>query len=192
VREAVLQAALDELVLHGYGEFRIERVAERANVHKTTVYRQWGDRTALAKDAMTQWQRDQTASIDTGSWEGDLRALCQELASLEGSEVTRALLRTLVVANVVDAELTEAMHEQWAPDSAVLVEPILRAQQRGEVDPELDPQLIIEMITGPLVQRVIVMARPIDAAFVDGLVTVILAGTASRRAARRRLRPVRA
>ena len=36
-----MAAALDELIEFGYAEFRIERVAERAKVHKTTVYRRW-------------------------------------------------------------------------------------------------------------------------------------------------------
>jgi len=181
VRRAVLGAALDELIEFGYGEFRIERVAERANVHKTTLYRQWGTRTALAKEAIADWQREQLEPIDTGSWESDVCALCQELAALESSPISQALLRTLVVANVVDPELTSTLHELWARDAYVLQDPIRRAQARGEVDPTLVPQHVIEMITGPLLQRVIVTAMPIDDDFVETIVSVVVAGTAPRK-----------
>ena len=44
VRSAVLMAALDALADGGYGSFTCEAVAERAGVHKTTVYRRWGKR----------------------------------------------------------------------------------------------------------------------------------------------------
>lgn len=188
-----MAAALEELIEFGYAEFRIERVADRAKVHKTTVYRQWGTPTALAKEAMATWQRDQLAVIDTGSWATDVRALCEQLAALEASPVAQALMRTLVVANVMDPELTQALHDLWARDADVLQDPIRRAQARGEVASHLSPQHVIEMITGPLVQRAIVTAMPIDKDFIEALTSVVVAGTAAaekpastRRAPRRR------
>jgi AcrR family transcriptional regulator len=188
VRRAVLRATRDELVEYGYAEFRIERVAERAKVHKTTLYRQWGTPTALVKEAIGDWERAQYASIDTGSWATDLEALCHALAAMQSSPITWALLRTIVVANVIDPELTETLHEVWERDAATLREPIVRAQRNGEVARHIDPSTVIEMITGPMVQRAIVMARPIDDAFVDALVATILAGTAPR-PRRRRAKP---
>ena len=189
----MLEAALEELVEFGYGEFRIDRVAERAKVHKTTLYRQWGTRTALAKDAIAGWQREHLEPVDTGSWETDLRALCQEFVAIEASPIWKALLRTLVIANVEDPELTATLHEVWARDAYVLQDPIRRAQARGEVDPDLLPQHVVEMIIGPLTQRAIVTAMPIDDEFIEAMVAVVGAGTApqpkpARKASRRTTR----
>src|ERR1700733_10967412 len=50
-RQAILQAALDELGEVGYGTFRIESVAARAGVGKSTIYRHWPDKLALIADA---------------------------------------------------------------------------------------------------------------------------------------------
>ena len=50
-RQVILQAALDELGEVGYGTFRIESVAARAGVGKSTIYRHWTDKLALIADA---------------------------------------------------------------------------------------------------------------------------------------------
>ena len=51
-RRAVLEAALDLLTEHGYGEVTIEAVAARSGVAKSTIYRHWpGGRPDLVRDA---------------------------------------------------------------------------------------------------------------------------------------------
>ena len=44
-------ATLEELALVGYGALRVEDVAARAAVNKTTVYRRWPEKVALVRDA---------------------------------------------------------------------------------------------------------------------------------------------
>ena len=53
VRANVLAATLAELAEAGYAALTVEAVADRAGVHKTTVYRRWRDREALVIDALT-------------------------------------------------------------------------------------------------------------------------------------------
>src|SRR5438046_812736 len=43
VRRRVLDAALAQLVQHGYDSLSVDVVAERSGVHRTTVYRRWRD-----------------------------------------------------------------------------------------------------------------------------------------------------
>jgi len=49
---AIQQAARDELAAVGYGAFRIESVAARAQTGKASIYRRWGDKQALVLDAI--------------------------------------------------------------------------------------------------------------------------------------------
>ncbi len=52
-RTRLRAAALDELVAVGWGGFTVEGVARRAGAGKASVYRIFGDRTALLVDAFT-------------------------------------------------------------------------------------------------------------------------------------------
>ncbi|MDI2130104.1 TetR/AcrR family transcriptional regulator [Yinghuangia seranimata] len=177
VRDAVFRAVRDELVEHGDAGFRIERVAERANVHKATVYRHWPTRTALVRAATADWQSTRVDLPDTGSWPGDVRAFCDVFADLQRAEYTRALLRTIVSANVGDRELRDELHDTWRRVAAPLREPVLRARRRGEVAPDCDPDLVIEMIAGPMVHRTVVTDTPLDRAFVDAVAEFVIAAT---------------
>jgi len=72
VRRAVLAATLAELGEGGYASLGIERVAARAGVHKTTVYRRWPDRESLVTDALLELAADDFAIPDTGDVDRDL------------------------------------------------------------------------------------------------------------------------
>src|SRR5262245_4386940 len=54
VRDAVHAATLAELLDKGYAALSIDSVAQRAGVHKTTVYRRWVDRDSLLVDALAE------------------------------------------------------------------------------------------------------------------------------------------
>ena len=47
----ILAAAVEELAEVGYGQVRMESVAARAGVAKSTLYRHWPDKLALIADA---------------------------------------------------------------------------------------------------------------------------------------------
>src|ERR1700722_9371835 len=66
-RQVILQAALDELGEVGYGTFRIESVASRAGVGKSTIYRHWPDKLALIADAFETFHVQMVPSAQTGS-----------------------------------------------------------------------------------------------------------------------------
>src|SRR5687768_13717083 len=54
VRAAAIAATLAELAESGYTALSLERVAQRAGVHKTTLYRRWGSREELVLEAMLE------------------------------------------------------------------------------------------------------------------------------------------
>jgi hypothetical protein len=64
-QRAVLAATLDELSDRGFLGLSIEGVALRAGVAKTTIYRWWPDKTALALDAL--WSLQELPEPDTGA-----------------------------------------------------------------------------------------------------------------------------
>jgi AcrR family transcriptional regulator len=177
----VLQAALDELVERGYADFRIERIALRANVHKATIYRHWPDRSTLAREAIAQWRLSQVTPVDTGAWSTDLRALLHRLRGFFELSVARALTRVVITANTSDPDLVQSLWELWRSEASELLGPIERAQERGEVAAHIDAGHVVGMLTGPILTRALVTMEPIDDDFLESLYEVILAGTATTR-----------
>lgn len=178
----VLAAAREELVEFGYAEFRIERVAERAGVHRSTLYRYWQTPSALARDALVSWEAAALPHpVETGAWAADLRAMATGFRHSLASPASTALLRTLAVANAVDRDLGAELLEVWQHhQGTTLTDIIAKAQVRGEVDSTLDPTNVVEMIAAPFVLRALVTRMPIDASFVEAVYQLVLSATEFR------------
>src|SRR5262245_2839968 len=72
VVRGILGAALTELARTGYGALRIEDVAARAGVNKTTVYRRWSTKEDLVRAALLSITNDRFTPPNTGSLRTDL------------------------------------------------------------------------------------------------------------------------
>jgi AcrR family transcriptional regulator len=173
----VLDAVARELERHGYASFSVERVAMRAGVHRGSVYRHWPTRQALIVAAVAEWHSNRLDVPDTGSWEGDLQALAASMAALYGQESTKAMLRTMVAANTTDRQLRDALREFFETGSDHLLDVVRRAKARGEVAAGIDEGLVIESLSSPLLQRSVITDLPVDAAFLDWTVHLLLAAT---------------
>jgi AcrR family transcriptional regulator len=150
----------------GYGDFRVDRVADRASVHRSTLYRHWATPSALAREAIVTWEM---ASIPapraSGAWRKDLTAMCVAFRDTLATPEAMTLMRTLVVANAADPLLRDVLLERWQQPE--LVEVVAAAQERGEIPSHLDPGQIVELIAAPFVLRAVVTMMPMDDAFVD-------------------------
>src|ERR1700732_2986897 len=81
-RQVILQAALDELGEVGYGTFRIESVASRAGVGKSTIYRHWPDKLALIADAFETFHEQMVPGIETGTARDRVERLVRHVAEV--------------------------------------------------------------------------------------------------------------
>jgi AcrR family transcriptional regulator len=174
-RAAVLQATVAELLEVGYARLRLESVAERAGVHRTTVYRRWPDRQDLVLEALLD-QRDADVPVpDTGSLREDLRRLAHSIVRTLTSPVGAALARTMAA----QSGPAPAIARFWAERLQLAGVIVARAVERGELPPGTDPQLLIEAMVGPLYLRLLYTARPLTPAYADQLVDLLLEGVAS-------------
>lgn len=149
-RQAILAAAFDLLVSRGYAGFALEAVAAAAGVGKSTIYRWWPDKAALAIDAFFQATEKELRFPDTGSIERDFRAQIGELAQLLRGERGRALASMLGGART-DPALARALGERWLePRRAWGVERMARAAATGQLKPDTDPSAALALLYGPL------------------------------------------
>src|SRR5829696_2534068 len=78
IREAILQL-LGEV---GYGALTMDAVAAEAGVGKATIYRRWRTKQDLVVDTISVMNQAEATPPDTGSLEGDLRAMLHSLVSV--------------------------------------------------------------------------------------------------------------
>ncbi|MHC3469963.1 TetR/AcrR family transcriptional regulator [Streptomyces sp. 7R007] len=176
VRAAVLAATVDVLLEGGVDALSIGEVARRAGVHETSVYRRWGTRTNLALDAVLDRTRTEVPVPDTGALRTDLKALLHGAAAFARTPLGELLVRLAVREDTSEYEEARARFwdHRFAAGSAVLS----RAAQRGELRPGVDHRLAFEALMGPVHMRLLLTREPLDDAFLDGVVDLVLAGIA--------------
>ncbi|MFF7453928.1 TetR/AcrR family transcriptional regulator [Kitasatospora sp. NPDC008115] len=175
VRAAVLTAALAELDDIGYAALTMDGVAQRAGVHKTTVYRRWKDRDALILDALTGRIAGDIPIPDTGDLDGDLRALARGLAAWLGSPAGAAVLAVMLSDAARAPGIAEVRAGIFA-DRLRRAEPVVvRAVERGELPAGIDPAEVIKNLAAPLYFRALITGEPVDERAADRAARAVLA-----------------
>jgi AcrR family transcriptional regulator len=162
VLDAVLAAALAELVDVGYAGLTIDNVALRAGVHKTTVYRHWTDRKKLVVEALTTQLTVDMPIPDTGSIDADARDLARALVTWLNSPTGHAITTT-VMSDAARIPEIAAVKRAFFQDRFRRAEPVVaRAIQRGELPTGTDSGEFLRLLIAPIYLRLLVMAQPID------------------------------
>jgi AcrR family transcriptional regulator len=180
VRAAAIAATLAELAESGYSALSLERVARRAGVHKTTLYRRWGTREDLVLEAMLERAGQRISVPDTGSLREDLLELARTAAANAATPEVAAMARAVAAEAPYDSRLAAANQRFWAERLALDGVIVERAIERGEVAPGTDPRRIIESVIGPIHLRLLLTGEPIDRAFLEGIVDVVVDGIGRR------------
>ncbi|WP_395608349.1 TetR/AcrR family transcriptional regulator [Pseudomonas sp. B22129] len=93
VQESVHNAARELLEAHERSSVTVPMIAARAGVTPSTIYRRWGDLSALLADVALERLRPDSEPADTGSLRGDLRAWGEQYLDEMSSELGRNMMR---------------------------------------------------------------------------------------------------
>jgi AcrR family transcriptional regulator len=184
VRAAAISATLAELAEGGYSALSLERVARRAGVNKTTLYRRWGTREELVLEAMLERAGEHISVPDTGSLRKDLLELARTAAANAASPEVAAMARAVAAESPRDSRLAAANRRFWAERLALDGVIVERAIERGEVAAGTDPAHVIEAVLGPIHLRLLLTGEPVDGPFLEGIVDLVVDGTTRLRASR--------
>jgi AcrR family transcriptional regulator len=177
---AILDAALALMREGGYEAVTIEGVAMRAGVGKQTVYRRWSSREALLADAVGRLVSE-IRIPDTGSTEGDLLALMRAAIRLYRDPANAALMPGLVAAMARSPRIANAVRGGVLAGRREGIGEVLdRAIARGDLRHDLDRELALDVLGGPLFYRLLVTGRPIGDRLARGVVDLLLRGFAPR------------
>ncbi|TDC93087.1 TetR/AcrR family transcriptional regulator [Actinomadura sp. 7K507] len=160
IRTQVLDAVLAELAEHGYDGLTMEAVATRAGVHRATVYRRWGDPGGLLADVLDAAGDDDWRPSDTGSLQGDLAALNDEIQTALTAQPP--VVAALIAASFRSEKAAHAQQRLWEDRYARCEIVVSRAVQRGELPPGTEARPLLIAATAPLYHRLVLLRTPPD------------------------------
>jgi AcrR family transcriptional regulator len=176
---AILKATLELIAEDGAFEFRTEDVAARAGVGKGAIYRRYRSKDELVTAAIAAVVSEEIAVPDTGSTREDLLLLMREAVELYRRSLPRRLMPNLIGAIARKPELAQAVRDGFlARRREALSEVLRRGVERGDLGRDLDVELALDVLGGPLFYRLLVTGGALDEQLVEGVADLILRGFA--------------
>ncbi|MEV0981915.1 TetR/AcrR family transcriptional regulator [Streptomyces sp. NPDC049915] len=161
VTEAIRAAVFEELAAVGYARMSIEGIARRAGVGKTAVYRRWRSKLHLVLDVVSALAVMGLPVPDTGTLEGDLRLLYQVTSRALRHPVASQIIPDLQAEAARNPDIAEAMQKTLREGQEGVASGIVAAaQRRGEIRDDIDEDLALDLISGPLYWRSVVIRSP--------------------------------
>lgn len=174
VVEDVLRATLAEINRVGYAALRIEEVAARSGVNKTTIYRRWPTKADLVLGAVSSIKAPVSIG-DTGDLVRDFTdGFVEHLSHATGPEL-RGLLRMMQFER--EHPEVNAMLRELRERSAEGRRQRLRAAvARGELPPRTDIELVQFVLSAAVFGPLVRMGEVIPAERVERIVALVIAG----------------
>lgn len=163
VRSAVLLAARG-LLVDGYADLTVDRIAQAAGVNKTSVYRRWTDVEGVLGDLLSEYASEAVPIPDTGDLATDL----EELALLVRRGMTGGpgdLITALAAAAPRNPRAAQVVRGFFAERFGLAEAVVEHAVARGELPRDTDARAAIEFVGAPFFLRLLVVDEPIDEAF---------------------------
>lgn len=177
VTEAIRAAVFAELAAVGYARMSIEGVARRAGVGKTAVYRRWRSKLQLVLDLVSAIAVQGLPAPDTGTLEGDLRLLYEVTSRALRHPVASQIIPDLQAEAARNPEMAQALQKALREGQYGVATGILRsAVARGELRAEAEEDLALDLISGPVYWRSVVIRTELRKDYATRLATATAAG----------------
>jgi AcrR family transcriptional regulator len=153
IHQAVLDATADLLDTGGFPAATVDAIAARSGASKATIYKHWPSRTAVAAEAFGTMMAQALPLPDTGSTAGDLIEQVVRVSAFYAS--ARGDVFAQLLAACVDDPAGAAYFRDYFLDGrrAAITTLWQRGVNRGEADPGLDFNDVIDILFGPLIFR---------------------------------------
>ncbi|MFF3325063.1 TetR/AcrR family transcriptional regulator [Streptomyces sp. NPDC002889] len=183
VTGTIRRAVFEELAESGYARTSMEAVTRRAGVGKAALYRRWPSKEAMVVGLVSEVAAEHIpTTTDSGSLEADVdRFVRQTMKALRHPLVGR-IIPDLLAESARNSTLHEALHHSVLEPRRVAVATLLRrAMERGELPPDIDTGLAIDLFGAPLYFRMLAVGGPTDDGYVARLVKAIVAAVTAGR-----------
>ncbi|CAI8884741.1 TetR/AcrR family transcriptional regulator [Brevibacillus sp. IT-7CA2] len=173
-KNAIIEALITLLEESGFAALTIEAIATQAGVGKATIYRWWPNKSALLLDAFLMTTEPNIRLNEEVSVEENFRNQLQNLAKVFNSAIGRTTI-AMVADSGADSEEAKAFASAYLKPNRELAKKLLtRGIDRGEIKPQEDFDVLLDMFYGPVYFRVLIHKKKLDHTFVDMLVEQVM------------------
>ncbi len=156
--DAALMQATEELILgKGFGGLSVEAITAKAGTTRPAFYRRFAGIPDLVLALMLErFSIDLDVDIDSGNLPSDLEAIQRDQVALFEDPLVKSSFAGFLNSLHDNNPLRMAFLEKFfAPRRAGVATIIRRAETRGEIPECTDVEWICDLITGPLVMRIL-------------------------------------
>ena len=178
--KSILMATLQLLKVSPLRDITIEAIARKAGVGKMTIYKWWPSKAYVALDAFSKIMSQMIRVPDTGDSERDLVELLHAITGFYSTS-TGQIFRQFLAESQSDAEFAALFRERFLKPRREATREILdRALKRGEIDPMLDREIVLDLIFGPMVFRMMAGHGPLNKREAAAMISTLFRGIRSR------------
>lgn len=155
---AALLAAVEELILeHGFGAVSVEAVASRAGTTRPAFYRRFdGIPHLVLALLLDRFAIDLDRAIDSGNLMEDLTEIQRDQVELFSTPLVKRSLAGFLDSLQTDEQLRKVFVQEFlSPRRCGVGMVIQRAVRRGEIPADPDLEWACDLLTGPLLMRVV-------------------------------------
>jgi AcrR family transcriptional regulator len=185
IRQTVLRAASQILRKRGIGAVTMEAVAEAAGVGKPTVYRLFTDRHEVAMAAlMADDERQESDAELTQISKSPVRRLRHQLHQIveRFGSATGRHVASIIAAADRESEMAKAFRNHFVlARRAEGKSFLLQAIDEQEIRADINVEIVLDMLYGPLFFRLLLGHAALSGPFVDQLLSHTLRGIHEQR-----------
>lgn len=171
---AILDAVFELLKEKSARDLTMEEVARRAGVGKPTLYKWWPTKAALVLAVFHERIAGRSPALETKTVEESIRLKTRRLIQEFNGLFGKVMADLIAEGQSEPAVLRDLYEEHMAPRRAATVVDIERAKSDGEFLPDMDADLVVDGIFGPIYFRLLMRQQPLTQDYGDALIEQVL------------------
>lgn len=177
--DTALASARELLIEQGLAGLTHGAVAARSGISRATLYRLWPEPTDLVRDAVTQ-HITLARPAPTGDLHADLLTGLTATHAMLHEPATEQGMRVMIERAAVDPRFAEVKQALYRSGTQAARTTLTAAVARGELPAELDIDLAVDQLHGPLFFRRLVANRTFDLDYVRAVLDNFLRAYSSK------------
>ena len=178
--DAILDAVQELLRERPARDLTMDAVAKRAGVGKPTLYKWWPSKTALIFSMVQERMVGLTEATRGSSAEEAIRDRMRTLISALNGDFGKVLSELIAEGQSSPTVLLELGELLIDARRLALKADVERGKLNGEFSSDVDPDLLVDSIFGPLFYHLLLKIRPLDQAYGTYLIDQVLRGAVAR------------
>jgi AcrR family transcriptional regulator len=174
--DAIMDAVYALLQERSVRDLSMEAVARQAGVGKPTLYKWWPSKASLILAMFHERMVHKVEAPDTASAEAIVRAKAHGLVDGFNGLFGKVMAELIAEGQHEPAILRDLNESLVSHRRGALVADIERGLSAGEFIDGTDPDLLVDMIFGPLFYRFLLRVGPLTLEYADSLVDAALEG----------------